>query len=323
MRTAALDRFDFVSCVVIFCLLGIWQRTAVAIPSFESIDSRLPNPDRAYEMTSGTVHYSNSQFSMYDLTFQPSNPSQLDIPSLRPDHRYEFDSTFDITYKAVVSFGAEPAHQVTGPGKARAIGVTRTDPPSYDSILPVQVYDTELVSLNLYGLSFIPEFMFRESPTRRSGGVTIREDSCPVCAAPFTRWKISSFFDIATEVSYNTGATWNAASDIIHVEQAPDGFPPGDYNKDHSVDAADYIVWRRTLGRTGAGLAADGDWSGIVDAGDYRVWRANIGHVTTAGGLGGSAVPEPSNVALLLVCLVSLAIHRLLIFRQRNLQRLR
>ena len=44
-------------------------------------------------MTSGTVHYSNSQFSMYDLTFQPSNPSQLDTPSLRPDHRYEFDST--------------------------------------------------------------------------------------------------------------------------------------------------------------------------------------------------------------------------------------
>jgi hypothetical protein len=261
-------------------------------------------------MTSGTVHYANSLFSLYDLTFLPSNPSQLDTPSLRPDNRFEFDSTFDITYKAVVSFGAEPPHTVTGPGKARAIGITRADPAPYDSILPVQVYDTELVSLNLYALSLIPEFMFRESPMRQSSGVTIREDTCPVCDSPFTRWKISSFFDVATEISYNGGVNWNAASDIIHVEQAPDGFPPGDYNKDYSVDGADYIVWRRTVGRVGAGLAADGDWSGIVDAGDYRVWRANVGRTTAGGGLGGSAVPEPSYVAPLLLCLASLAIRR-------------
>jgi hypothetical protein len=313
MRTNALNRFGFVSCFVVVCLLGIWPRAAVAIPSFQSIDWRLPNPERAYEMTSGTVHYSSSTFSLYDLTFQPSNPSQLDTPSLRADHRYEFDSTFEITYKAIVSFGLEPPHPLTGPGKARAIGISRTDayPSPYDSLSLLQVYDTELVSLNLYGLSFIPEFAFRESPTRRSSGVTIREDSCPVCASPFTHWKISSFFDIATEISYNSGGTWNPASAIIHVEQAPDGFPAGDYNQDHSVDAADYIVWRRTLGRVGAGLAADGDWSGIVDAGDYRVWRANIGRTTAGGGLGGSAVPEPSTVALLLVCLAAMPSRRL------------
>jgi hypothetical protein len=75
MRTNALDRSGFVSCFVIVCLLGLWPRAAVAIPSFQSIDWRLPNPDRAFEMTSGTVHYSNSLFSLYDLTFQPSNPS--------------------------------------------------------------------------------------------------------------------------------------------------------------------------------------------------------------------------------------------------------
>ena len=66
MRTAALDRFGFVWCFVIVCLLGIWPRAAVAIPSFESIDSRLPNPDRAYEMTSGTV--------------------ALDVQGVRPPH---------------------------------------------------------------------------------------------------------------------------------------------------------------------------------------------------------------------------------------------
>ena len=36
---------------------------------------------------------------------------------------------------------------------------------------------------------------------------------------------------------------------------------PGDYNLDHSVDAADYVLWRKTLGTTGvpAYSGADGD----------------------------------------------------------------
>ena len=119
--------------------------------------------------------------------------------------------------------------------------------------------------------------MFRESPTLRSTGVTIREDPCPVCAAPFTHWIISSYFDVFTEVSLDGGVTWSAGNSAIHVEQAPDGFPPGDYNKDKVVDASDYVAWQSALGQIGAGLAADGNWSGRVDQGDYDVWRANFG----------------------------------------------
>ena len=33
----------------------------------------------------------------------------------------------------------------------------------------------------------------------------------------------------------------------------------GDYNANGVVDAADYTVWRDSLGQTGMGLAADGD----------------------------------------------------------------
>jgi hypothetical protein len=80
---------------------------------------------------------------------------------------------------------------------------------------------------------------------------------------------------------------------------------PGDYNQDGAVDAADYVVWRDTLGLLGAGLAADGDGNGSIDAGDYDVWRANFGN-TSAPGAGAATgqtelaeVPEPPTFLLL------------------------
>ena len=39
------------------------------------------------------------------------------------------------------------------------------------------------------------------------------------------------------------------------------------------VTAADYPVWRDTLGST-ADLRADGDSSGTVDQADYDLWKA-------------------------------------------------
>ena len=46
----------------------------------------------------------------------------------------------------------------------------------------------------------------------------------------------------------------------------------GDFNADGIVDAADYAVWRKTLGQTGAGLAADANGNHEVDAGDFNIW---------------------------------------------------
>jgi hypothetical protein len=81
---------------------------------------------------------------------------------------------------------------------------------------------------------------------------------------------------------------------------------PGDYNQDGRVDAADYVVWRETLGSPTL-LVADGNMNGVVDVGDYGVWRANFG--TVAAGTGSAmavhaAVPEPSVAVLLITVLV-------------------
>jgi hypothetical protein len=60
--------------------------------------------------------------------------------------------------------------------------------------------------------------------------------------------------------------------------------PPGDYNGNGTVDAGDYITWRKGLGTT-------------YDQNHYIVWRAHFGQMTGSG-TGTSAdvaVPEPAS----------------------------
>ena len=57
---------------------------------------------------------------------------------------------------------------------------------------------------------------------------------------------------------------------------------PGDYNGDHVVDAADYTIWRDSLGST-TNLAADGNGNHVIDQGDFDLWSAHFGKATYAG----------------------------------------
>jgi hypothetical protein len=51
----------------------------------------------------------------------------------------------------------------------------------------------------------------------------------------------------------------------------------GDFSHNGKVDAADYVVWLRTLGST-TDLRADGNNDGAIDQLDRDVWRANFGN---------------------------------------------
>jgi gluconolactonase len=57
----------------------------------------------------------------------------------------------------------------------------------------------------------------------------------------------------------------------------------GDFNGDGTVSAADYTVWRNTLG-TSTDLSADGNGNKTIDAGDYDVWREHFGTTLGSGG---------------------------------------
>jgi hypothetical protein len=74
----------------------------------------------------------------------------------------------------------------------------------------------------------------------------------------------------------------------------------GDYNHDDRVDAADYVLWRKTVGSTST-FAADGTGDKVVDLADYNVWRHTFGLTVPGSGLSVGSVPEPTSALLLVV----------------------
>ena len=69
----------------------------------------------------------------------------------------------------------------------------------------------------------------------------------------------------------------------------------GDYSKNGVVDAADYVLWRKTLGSTWD-LQADGSGNGFVDQADYTFWRSNYGAVVVPSGGSGSGSGAEADV---------------------------
>jgi hypothetical protein len=95
---------------------------------------------------------------------------------------------------------------------------------------------------------------------------------------------------------------------IFRYGQLPAATPPdGDFNGDLVVDAADYVVWRKTAGSPAA----------------YDLWKANFGEVAPSSGPstliqgfvryvpsgsgGGGAVPEPTDVIFIGIGLFAMA----------------
>jgi hypothetical protein len=85
---------------------------------------------------------------------------------------------------------------------------------------------------------------------------------------------------------------------------------PGDYNQDGTVNAADYTVWRDTLGKSVAlGTGADGDGDGMITAADYAVWKQHFGD-SASGSAAATAVPEPAGLSMALIALAFLPLLR-------------
>jgi hypothetical protein len=85
------------------------------------------------------------------------------------------------------------------------------------------------------------------------------------------------------------------AGDIVYVTPEP---LDGDYNNDLEVNAADYTIWRNTLGDD-MDLRADGDGDGVVDRDDFIVWKWTYGNTAGSGAISqNGAVPEPSTALL-------------------------
>jgi hypothetical protein len=114
----------------------------------------------------------------------------------------------------------------------------------------------------------------------------------------FTSWSVGGF----------------GAFSYLRAEASGPPTTTGDYNNNGKVDAADYVVWRKTLNQPAVpqGSGADGDADGTVDPGDYDFWRARFGNTVAGAGGGalGSAVPEPASALMLIAGIAGLFLRR-------------
>jgi DNA-binding beta-propeller fold protein YncE len=62
----------------------------------------------------------------------------------------------------------------------------------------------------------------------------------------------------------------------------------GDFDGDGSIDAADYVVWRKGLGTK-------------YTSSDYNIWRTHFGETSGSDSSFAAAVPEPANVTLFIL----------------------
>lgn len=90
---------------------------------------------------------------------------------------------------------------------------------------------------------------------------------------------------------------------------------PGDFDLDGTVDAADYSVWRDSLGQTGFALPADGSGpngapDGLVAPYDYALWKSQFGASIDWQGAG-PAVPEPGLWTLLVIGWAAIVLRRI------------
>ena len=85
---------------------------------------------------------------------------------------------------------------------------------------------------------------------------------------------------------------------------------PGDYNRNGTVDAADYVVWRKNNGTTNA-LPND-PTGGTIGTAQYNQWRAHFGQTagSGSGANANAAVPEPTTLVQLMFAVASWCLRR-------------
>lgn len=99
------------------------------------------------------------------------------------------------------------------------------------------------------------------------------------------------------------GLSWNTSELYTTGTLSVVGGVPGDYNDNGVVDAADYVIWRNSLGQN---VTLPNDTTlGTVTQADYDVWRAHFGQTIGSGSLAtytnnlsSDNVPEPSLILL-------------------------
>jgi hypothetical protein len=106
----------------------------------------------------------------------------------------------------------------------------------------------------------------------------------------------------------------SGATAVVSFELALAGaVAAGDYNRDGSVNKADYMLWKNTFGSTIA-LSADGNGNNVIDSADYTVWRNSTSDMDGAEAKAAvdrsASAPEPTTAVLGILAMIVLATWR-------------
>lgn len=174
---------------------------------------------------------------------------------------------------------------------------------SIDGVVPNAQYMLKLWSYNADNTNYPTPTTFEpkagSNTTGTSGSVTQFATPLPQTLDDYSTTILvsstTSTLDIHAASTDNFGGTRLNAFELSLV---PDGIS-GDYNDDGAVDAADYVVWRKSAGTTTT-LPNDPD-GGNIDSRQYNTWRENFGKADGAGA--GGSVPEAATFVNVLIAI--------------------
>ncbi|WP_425396041.1 metallophosphoesterase [Aeoliella sp.] len=156
--------------------------------------------------------------------------------------------------------------------------LTRLDTGQYELSIPNESPESGMLLLNVAGLA-------------QKNGITAPDDN----TLSYVEGQSGTFLIESTDLpSGNLQDTTFAWAFIKFDDPITPLVLAGDYNRDGSVNIADYDLWKSQFGQSGA-LTADGNGDGTVNLADYTIWRNNLGTAQQAALNGHTQVFEPAS----------------------------
>lgn len=115
--------------------------------------------------------------------------------------------------------------------------------------------------------------------------------------------------------TYKVGLYVDFAFTALTLEGAPVPGPPGDYNQNDVVDAADFTVWRDNLGSSV--VLPNDPIGGTIRQSQYDTWKSNFGTASGSGSLTNAPVPEPFSISLVILSSIAIGFRRYPLARSR------
>ena len=81
------------------------------------------------------------------------------------------------------------------------------------------------------------------------------------------------------------------------------------FNDDGVIDAADYTIWKDSVGLASSVLRGNGSGEATVVRKDYRIWEMNF--QTSESFAGADLIPEPTSLLLAFLALTGVSLRRL------------